>query len=182
MSIPADAWPHGERLSWSDDTTLTHYDFTTEPHTLTPYSAEEIPAAQVRLAESDRLVRLDRLRDQLATGVAGIIEARAAAAEDRPRAQALRAQAVEAAASTQAQRQSVTGFTPGALYSATQLVQVRNAVADVLVRVEEIQQALADFYAYRVAVDDNAVATDDALLWLARLASGALDDDEGNPS
>jgi hypothetical protein len=53
---------------------------------------------------------------------------------------------------------------------------VRNAIVDVLARVEEIQQALADFYAYRVAVDRNAVITDDALLWLARLVSGALDD------
>lgn len=173
--IPDDAWPKGDRLTWDDDATLTHYDFTTEPHTLTPYTDDEAAEAQVRVAEVERLATLQRLREQLATGVAGILDARAAARDDREAAEALRTQAIAAKAATLAQRQAVSGFAPAATYSATQLGQVRNAIIDVLARVEDIQQALADFYAYREQVDANAVITDDALLWLARIASGALD-------
>lgn len=180
-AIPDDAWPAGDRLSWDDDATLTHHDFTTDPHTQTPYTADEAAQAQARVAEAQRTAALEGLRQQLTAGVAGIVAARAAAVEDQARAELLRTQAVAAKAATLTQRQAVAGFVPTATYSATQLGQVRNALADVLARVEEIQQALADFYAYRAQVDANAVTTDDALLWLARIASGALNDDGKAP-
>lgn len=172
--IPDDAWPKGDRTTWDDDETLTHYDFTTEPYTLTPYTDEEAAEAQPRMAETQRLATRDRLHQQLAQGVAGIVAARDAAVEDQVRAEQLHAQALAAKAATVSQRQSVAAFSPAASYSAAQLGQVRGAIVDVLARVEEIQQALADFYAYRAQVDANAVITDDALLWLARITSGVL--------
>ena len=174
--IPADAWPQGDRLSWSDDETLTHYDFTTDPYTLTPYDDEEVAEAEARAAQAAHQAGLLALRTQLGEGVAGIREARQAAIDDRERALQLRATAVTAAASTLAQRQTVAAFTPAATYNAAQLGQVRNAIADALQRIEEVQRALADFYTYRAAVNTNAVTTDNALLWLARLASGVIDD------
>lgn len=141
-----------------------------------PYTDTEAAGLVERAAEAEREATAQTLRDQLASGVAAIARARDAALEDQARAEALQTQALDAKAATATQRQAVAAFTPAATYSAVQLGQVRNAIADVLARVEEIQQALADFYAYRVALDRNAVTTDDALLWLARLASGVLDD------
>lgn len=140
------------------------------------YTAEEAAVPLERAAEADRDAARQRLQDQLAAGVVDILAARKAAQDDSAKAEALRTQTLDAKASTVIQQQAVAAFSPGATYSANQLGQVRNAIVDVLARVEQIQQALADFYAYRAAVDANAVITDDALLWLARLASGVLDD------
>lgn len=108
--------------------------------------------------------------------MAGIIAARTAAPDDQARAESLVTQAFEAKAATLTQRQAVEVFTRAPTYSAAQLDQVRNIIAKTLTCIEEIQQALADFYAYRAQVDANAVLTDNALLWLARIASGALAD------
>lgn len=140
------------------------------------YTDAESESIRQREAEAEAEAATQRLRDQLAAGVADILAARAAAQDDRAKAESLRTQALEAKAATVTQRQAVAAFTPASTYSATQLGQVRNAIVDVLVRLEEIQGALAEFYAYRSAADANAVTTDNALLWLARLASGALED------
>lgn len=139
------------------------------------YTANEAAPIVDRETEAARETTLQNLRDQLAAGVAKIQYARTAAQDDKVKAETLRTQALEALAATVAQRKAVDAFTPATAYSATQLGQVRNAIADALTRIEGIQQALADSYAYRAAVDANAVITDDALLWLARLASGVLD-------
>jgi cytosine/adenosine deaminase-related metal-dependent hydrolase len=161
---------------WDDDTTTYRRFDDGEVVEERPYSVTEAEVVERREAEVVRASAAQALRDQLAAGVASIRAARDAAEQDQAQAEALLVLALDAKASTVTQRQTVAAFTPAASYSATQLGQVRNAIVDVLARVEEIQQALADFYAYRVAVDRNAVITDDALLWLARLASGALDD------
>lgn len=171
---PDDAWPKGDRTSWHDDSTRTFHDFFNE--TTRPYTAEENAEADARATEAARQATLHRLRNQLAAGVADITAARTAALEDQARAETLQARALDAKITTLTQRTAVASFAPAGTYSAAQLGQVRNAIADVLDRVAEIQQALADFYSYRAAVDRNAVTTDDALLWLARLAAGLLDD------
>jgi hypothetical protein len=161
---------------WDDDT-MTYRRF--EDGALVeerPYTAAEADDITRRAAEMERESKLQQLRDQLAAGVADILAARAAAEADRVTAEELRTLALDAKASTATQRQAVAAFVPAATYSAAQMGQVRNAIVDVLVRVEEIQQALADFYAYRRQVDANAVITDNALLWLARLASGVLEE------
>jgi hypothetical protein len=160
---------------WDDDA-MVYRRFEDDAVVERPYADEEAADLRERAEEADREAARERLREQLAAGVANILAARTAALDDQARAEALRTQALDAKAATVTQRQAVEAFAPAATYSATQLGQVRNAIADVLARVEEIQQALADFYAYRVAVDHNAVITDDALLWLARLASGVLEE------
>lgn len=116
---------------------------------------------------------------QLTEGVEGIQQARAAAAADITEADNLRAAAGTHRAAAAAQRAQVTAFTPAATYRASEMTAVRDQLAAVLQRQELILTALADMYAYRAAVDRNAVTTDDALLWLARLASGTLTDPNG---
>lgn len=68
--IPDDAWPAGDRLSWSDDESRLHYDFTAEPWATTPYTAEENAAADERaaevVAESNHDVLVDLARAALA--------------------------------------------------------------------------------------------------------------------
>lgn len=167
---------------WDDDTTT--YRRHEGDGTLVeerPYTDEEAAPIVARETEAQAETTTQRLRDQLASGVASIIAARDAAVADQTKAEGLRVEALDAAAATVTQRQAVAAFTPGAAYSAAQLGDVRDAIADVLARVEAIQGALAEFYAYRVTVDENAVLTDDALLWLARLASGALEDNTTPP-
>lgn len=117
------------------------------------------------------------VRAQLAAGVEGIQQARAAAAADITEADTLRAAAGTHRAAAAAQRAQVAAFTPAATYRASEMTAVRDQLAAVLQRQELILAALADMYAYRAAVDRNAVVTDDALLWLARLAAGTLADE-----
>lgn len=119
------------------------------------------------------------VRAQLAAGVEGIQQARAAAAADITEADNLRAAAGTHRAAAAAQRAQVAAFTPAATYRASEMTAVRDQIAAVLQRQELILTALADMYAYRAAVDRNAVITDDALLWLARLAAGLIDDPNG---
>jgi hypothetical protein len=113
---------------------------------------------------------------QLVAGVTVLTAARESAAADTATAQGLRTTALNALAAAQAQRTTVAGFVPGVTYRASDLAAVRDQMLTILDRQAAILQAMADMYAYRAAVDQNAVNTDDALLWIARLASGLLDD------
>lgn len=146
-----------------------------QERTYTPEEAEYPEAYQAGLEEQ---ATIRNLRDQLTSGVSSIIAARDAAVQDAVVAAGFQAQANAAEESTETQHATVTAFAPSATYSQAQVVAIRDAIADLLVRVAQIQQALAEIYSYRVAVDNNAVLTDDALLWLARLASGSLGDGE----
>lgn len=60
------------------------------------------------------------------------------------------------------------------IVAAINLAAIRDSIRDILARQEQILQALADWYTYRIAVDQNAVTTDDAIICLARLESGRL--------
>ena len=119
-------------------------------------------------------------QDQLVAGVAVLAAAKANAQDDIPVAQGLRATALDGKTAAQTQRSQVAGFVPNATYRAADLAAVRDQLLTVLDRQAAILQALADIYQYRVAVDQNAVTTDNALLWIARLASGLLDDTQEN--
>lgn len=70
MSIPADAWPAGDLLSWHDDEQRLVWDFTTEPHSSRPYTDEENAAADERetqrVAEGNRVTLTERARAALA--------------------------------------------------------------------------------------------------------------------
>lgn len=173
MTTPDDAWPAGDLIEWQDDENRVHHDFLAK--TTRPYTDAENEAADQRQAETARAQTVDRLRMQLREGVAGITAARDAARIDRERALADQTAAVRVKAEAGAQRSQVAAFVPTATYSAAQLAAVRDTLTTILQRQELIVQALADLAGYRAAVDTNAVTTDDALLWLARLVSGELD-------
>lgn len=75
-----DAWPAGDRLAWDDDETCTHWDFSTEPWTETPYTdderavvearqAAEVDAEEARQAIEAAATERDRLRSEIATWV-----------------------------------------------------------------------------------------------------------------
>jgi hypothetical protein len=113
---------------------------------------------------------------QLVAGVAVLESAKDTATADITTAQGLRATALNGLTAAQTQRGTVAAFVPSATYKATDLAAVRDQMLTIIDRQAAILQAIADIYTYRAAVDQNAVTTDDALLWIARLASGLLTD------
>lgn len=168
----------GNPAAWLDlDTRLAH-DRTSGAETTRPFTDAENTRADAISDAAARTQTRQTFRDQLATGVAAVVNAREAAREDIATAQGLRATTLAARADTQTQRAAVAAFVPASTYSAAQLAAVRDQLVQVLDRQAATLQALAGNYAYRVAVDTNAIDTDNALLWLARLASGLLDDPE----
>lgn len=159
----------GQPEAWVDTDTRTLHDTASGAETFRPLTARENAAA-------DALEFLSGLRDQLAAGITAMVAARDDAQADVPVAQGLQQSALAHKTAATTQRGQVTAFTPAATYSATQLGQVRDQLALVLERQAVILQAMADMYAYRVAVDRNAVDTDNALLWLAQLVARVLND------
>ena len=94
---------------------------------------------------------------QLQAGIAAIRAARDAAQGDIPVAQAARDSMDAGKTAVTARKAAATAWTPattGAGY------------------LEAVAQALREQLAYRVAADTNAVLTDNAILWLAKQASG----------
>lgn len=124
----------------------------------------------------------DQVQAQLAAGITAIQAARDAASQDVAVAEGLRTTAANLKTQAETQRTQVLAFTPNATYSQAQLAAVRDAVGQVLARQALILEALAGLFAHRGAVDQNAVRTDDALLWLARLAAGVLEDTPTTPN
>jgi len=65
--IPADAWPKGDRLTWDDDDTRTHHDFTDDPPTTRPYTDAENAEAddrdETRLVEANSATIRKRATD-----------------------------------------------------------------------------------------------------------------------
>lgn len=133
-----------------------------------PYTAAEI-------AERELARRMKTLSEQLAAGIQIITTARDAAQADIATADSLRGQADALATVVQDRITAVAAFVPGATYRASDLVAIRSEVLSILDRQKTVIEALREMYQYRKAVDVNAVETDEALLWLARLVSGVLD-------
>lgn len=69
--IPVDAWPNGDRLSWSDDETRLHYDFAAEPWETTPYTAEENAEADARGAAAAAEANRATLTEQAKAALGG---------------------------------------------------------------------------------------------------------------
>jgi hypothetical protein len=80
----------------------------------------------------------------------------------------------------QAQRDAVAGFVPSATYSQAEITAIKGAMLAILDRQVLVIGAIAGLLGWRVGVDENALITDDALLWLAQLASGAIDENGDN--
>lgn len=168
----------GNPAEWLDLEARLAYDMTSGTDVARPFTAAENARADAITDAAARTQTRQAFRDQLATGVAAVVNAREAAREDITTAQGLRTTTLSARADAQTQRAAIAAFVPSSTYSAAQLAAVRDQLIQVLDRQAAILTALAGNYAYRVAVDTNAIDTDNALLWLARLASGLLDDPE----
>jgi hypothetical protein len=130
-------------------------------------------------AEQDRRRTVEDARAKLladiAQGVAAIKGARDAAQGDIATAQNLRDQANALSAIVGTKRTQTAAWQPSPTYTPGDLVAIRDAVVDVLTRQQQIIDTLAGMLGYRVAVDRNAILTDDVLLWLARFVADVID-------
>jgi len=168
----------GQPATWMDLDTRVVHDLAHGSPTARPFTDQENAAADALVAALNVAAQASGLRTQLAAGVADIAAARAAADADVATALALRDQATTTRAAATTQRMTVAAWTPAATYRASDLTAVRDQLVAVLDRQALVLAALADSFTYRAAVDRNALITDDALLWLARLAAGVLDTQE----
>lgn len=100
------------------------------------------------------------LRSQLESGLQAFLDAETRAESDVVVAETAR----QAVLTLRSQAQA---FSPSLTYQSSQLRDIAGAIAQLADQVAGLQQ-------WRGAVDQNAVATDDALVWLGRLAGGSL--------
>lgn len=154
------------------DTTTTDYSVTlvggvpTETWTTRPWTTDEL-AARARQAVAATLTA------QLKAGIAAIRAARDQATTDQATATGLRTQADTLSAAVTTQRTALVSWVPTSTGAArTDLQKLRDDVTAALARQKQIIDAISAFYGYRLAVDQNAVTTDNALLWLAKQVSG----------
>lgn len=157
------------------DTDATTYDYSvtlvagvpTETWTARPKTQSEIDYATQTTTRSDIL-------QQLADGVAQIQTVRAAASSDIATADAAQSQALTVKGQATTQKGTVSSAAVPATYQTSTITFLRDQLAAVIARQELITQAIADGFAYRKAVDQNALVTDDALIGLARIISGRI--------
>jgi hypothetical protein len=168
--------PDGTPLAWLDTTLRLAYDETPGSFGVRPFTAAENTYVDGLDGEEQVTAAEKTLRQQLEQGIANIQAARDAAENDIVTAQNAHAAALDVQSAAQAQRDGVAAFVPAATYSQAQMTAVKNALLAILDRQGLIIQAIAANLGWRVAVDENAVTTDNALLWLAQLASGAIDE------
>jgi hypothetical protein len=163
------------RERW-DDTgrTYTTWDAGGVQTSQRPYTPEENARADAEAANRVTAEATSTLLQQLYAGVVSIQAARDAASNDITTADGLRTQATSLKASATSQKASIAAFVPGATYKQSDIVAIRDALVTMIGREESQLQAFVDGFTYRIAVDQNAITTDDALLWLARYVSGRI--------
>jgi hypothetical protein len=160
---------------WNNDTrTVTTYDDTGQVIDTRPYTPEENAAADAAVASQATAEAAATLLQQLSSGVASIQAARDAASNDIATADGLQTQALTVKGQADTKRTQAAGFVASATYQQAQINALRDAIVDILDRQSLYAQTWADAFAYRKAVDQNAITTDDALLWLARYVSGRI--------
>lgn len=119
-----------------------------------------------------RAAATQALVDQLLAGTAQIVTARNAATADISTAETLRTDALSVKAAANTQKTQVDAFAPGTTYKQSDLTAIRSALSQILARQALIIDTIASLAAWRKAVDENAVTTDNALLWLAKHTTG----------
>lgn len=157
------------------DTQTTTYDYSvtlvagvaTETWTARPKTQAEIDAATEAATTAAIL-------QQLADGVATIQTVRAAANSDIATADSGQTQALAVKGQATTKRTQVAAFVPSATYKASDLTAIIGVLLDILDRQALYAQTFADDFAWRKAVDQNALTTDDALIGLARIQSGRI--------
>lgn len=146
---------------------------TTNPR---PYTAAENAAADAEAARAAHAAAEETLRTQLQAGIAEIKAARDGAQNDVATAAALKTQAESLSTTIAARKTAVDASTPAATLA--YVTAIRNELSWIDEQLRLIVDAMAGMYAYRGAVDTNAVMTDNALLWLAMQVSGDVLADE----
>jgi len=171
-----DIYRDGTLVQRWDDTARTYADYQTDPPTVRPYTAAENAAADAEGTRAARTAAEETLRTQLQAGIAEIKAACDAAQADTATAAALKTQAVAVSATIAARKTAVDASTPAATLAYVTAIKTELSWIDAQLKV--IVDAMAAMYAYRQAVDTNAVMTDNALLWLAKQVSGDVLADE----
>lgn len=141
----------------------------TETWTPRAKTAAEQNAAQIAEATST-------IQAQLQAGIAQIKAARDAAQADAATAATLKTQAESLSTTIAARKTAVDASTPAA--TVAYVTAIKGELSWIDAQLKVIADAMAAMYAYRGAVDDNAVLTDNALLWLAKQVSGDVLADE----
>ncbi|MGH9271153.1 MAG: hypothetical protein ACRDZ2_07755 [Ilumatobacteraceae bacterium] len=136
------------------------------------YDADENAAADHRIGARTRKTAETELLDQLAAGIAQIVTARNAATADAATATTAKTQAEALSGQIAARKTTVDNAT--LTLNLASLNAIKAEVSYLLAQVKIIVDAFAQLQAWRRAVDENAVTTDNALLWLAKHASGEV--------
>jgi hypothetical protein len=143
------------------------------------YSAGAVTQAWVQRTRTQEEATLwqenaarDQMLTQLAMGVTAILAARDAAQGDITTAVTLKSQADALSAQISTHISQMQASTPA--NTVAYMTAMRDAIVAVANRQKLVVDAMSAMYTYRRAVDENAVTTDNALLWLARLASNAI--------
>lgn len=171
--------PDGTPLAWLDTVARIAYDETPGAVPERPFTAEENARVDGLTGTETANAAETELRTQLAQGITALEAARQAARDDVVTAGDLRTAALSTHEAAVTQRQGVAAFVPSTTYKQAELAAVRDQLVAILNRQALIIDALAGMYAHRVAVDENAVTNANSLLWLARLAGGVLNDQNG---
>jgi hypothetical protein len=163
------------RERWDDDARVyTTWDAGGVQTSQRPYTPEENARADAEAANRVTAEATSTLLQQLYAGVVSIQAARDAASNDVGTADGLQTQALTVKGQADTKRTQAAGFVASATYQPAQINALRDAIVDILDRQSLYAQKWADAFAYRKAVDQNAITTDDALLWLARYVSGRI--------
>jgi hypothetical protein len=161
---------------WDDETrTYSAYSEAGDLITSRAYTPVEnaIADADAR-TELELATKAEYLRG-LREGVPAIVAARQQAQADIATAEGLRTQAVTLSGQIAADVTALQGANLTANLAG--MNTLRNAIVTVANRQKAIVDALANSYGYRKAVDENAVLTDNAILWLARLTADLILDE-----
>lgn len=110
----------------------------------------------------------------LRNGINAIIAARTAAQNDIATATTLKSQADTLSGQIQTSATQWQASTPA--NTVAYITALRDAVVLTAQRQKQIVDAMSAMYVYRKAVDENAVTTDNSLLWLARVVSDQIID------
>lgn len=130
-------------------------------------------------ADSEQAARAKLLTD-LRDGTAAIVTAKNAATADAGVAATAKTQAETLSGQVAARKTSVDASTPAATLA--YITAMRAEISYLLAQVKVIVDAVALLQAWRKAVDDNAVITDNALLWLAKQTTGDVTAPESAPA
>ena len=152
--------PYANAVRWWDDTTRLAWTVTDGVASSRSYRDDENARADAVVSQQAALELVRTLREQLVDGIAGFTTAQNAASADVAAANTLKTQADTLAGQAQA-------FAGKTVWATSDFQSLATGIG-------QLAQAVSKLAGWRAAVDQNAVNTDAALIFLARLAANAL--------